>query len=56
MDNLEKMGKFLERYNLPILNHYCLLGLNYTQKFLHSKVNHKQNKKTMHRMRENICK
>ena len=21
MDNLEKMDKFLERYNLPILNH-----------------------------------
>ena len=27
MDNLEKMGKFLERYNLPISNHYCLMGL-----------------------------
>ena len=32
------------------------MRLNYTEKFLHSKGNHKQNKKTTHRMGENICK
>ena len=32
------------------------MGPNLTYKFLHSKGNHKQNKKTTHRMRENICK
>ena len=32
------------------------MGPNQTYKLLHSKVNHKQNKKTTYRMGENICK
>ena len=32
------------------------VGLNWNQKPLHSKGNHKQNEKTTHRMGENICK
>ena len=32
------------------------MGPNQTYKLLHSKENHKQNKKTTHRMGENICK
>ena len=32
------------------------MGPNQTSKFLHSEGNHKQNKKTTHRMRENLCK
>ena len=32
------------------------MGPNETSKLLHSKGNHKQNKKTTHRMGENICK
>ena len=32
------------------------MGTNQTLKFLHSKGNSKQNKKTPHRMGENLCK
>ena len=32
------------------------MGPNQTYKFLHSKVNHKQNEKTTYTLRENICK
>ena len=32
------------------------MGLNQLKKLLHSKRNHKQNKKTANRMGENICK
>ena len=32
------------------------MGPNETEKLLHSKGNHKQNKKTTYRVRENICK
>ena len=32
------------------------MGPNQTYKLLHSKGNHKQNEKTTHRMRGNICK
>ena len=32
------------------------MGPNQTYKLLHSKGNHKQNKKTTYRMGENICK
>ena len=32
------------------------MGPNETKKLWHSKGKHKQNKKTTHRMRENICK
>ena len=32
------------------------MGPNQTYKLLHSKGNHKQNKKTAHRLGENICK
>ena len=31
------------------------MGPNQTYKLLHSKGNHKQNKKTTYRMEENIC-
>ena len=30
------------------------MGLNYTEKLLHSKGNHKENKKTTHRMEKKI--
>ena len=32
------------------------MGPNQTQKLLYSKVNHKENKKTTHKIGENICK
>ena len=32
------------------------MGPNLTSRFLHSKGNYKQNKKTTHRIAENICK
>ena len=32
------------------------MGSNQTYKLLHSKENYKQNKKTIYRMGENICK
>ena len=32
------------------------MGLHQAKKLLHSKGNHQQNKKTIHRMGENICK
>ena len=40
----------------PRVNENKQMGPNKTQKLLHSKGNHKQNKKTTHRMGENICK
>ena len=32
------------------------MKINYIQKLLHSEKNYKQNKKTTHQMKENICK
>ena len=32
------------------------MGLNYTEKLLHSKGNHKENEKSAHGLGENICK
>ena len=41
---------------MTIKNKNKQMGPNQTNKFLHSKGNPKQNKKTDHRMGENICK